>query len=107
MPWAGAEFWADWYRVGIGVAGNVGAESIVHLVFRTGAAKPPVIAVRNPFPAVGGVDPESIEDVKLLAPTTFHTQLKRAITADDYQTLAMQQPGVQRAAAPALDGKLV
>jgi hypothetical protein len=37
---------------------------------------------------VGGTDPQPIEDVKFLAPGAFHRVLERAVTADDYATLA-------------------
>ncbi|MGD8794974.1 MAG: putative baseplate assembly protein, partial [Anaerolineae bacterium] len=88
------------YRVGIGPAGNVGAEAISHAVARnglTGAGLKP----RNPLPARGGIDPESIEEVKLFAPHAFRRELQRAITADDYAALVMRDFGekVQRAAA--------
>ena len=91
------------YRVGQGRAGNVGAESIAHLVFRdkkTGTADD-VWRVRNPLPARGGVQPERIEEVKLFAPTAFRKVLQRAITAEDYASLAERgnDVSVQQAAA--------
>jgi hypothetical protein len=99
MPTAGDNFWALSYRVGVGSVGNVGADSIVHLLLDTGASTPPITAVTNPLPAIGGLDPESISDVQLLAPTAFQTVLDRAITPEDYATLAEQCRGVQKAAA--------
>jgi hypothetical protein len=97
-PAGGARFNAR-YRVGNGVAGNVGAESIVQAVFRPGAQVESSLRVRNPLPAVGGTTPEPIEQAKLLAPSAFRTTLARAITAGDYARLAEAHPGVQRAAA--------
>ena len=46
------------------------------------------LSPRNPMAACGGVDPELIEEVKQFAPFSFGTVLERAITADDYATLA-------------------
>lgn len=86
------------YRVGNGAAGNVGAEAIDQVLFRTTAGAP-VKGVRNPLAATGGVDPEPVADVRALAPGYARRQLLRAITADDYATLAETVPGVQRAAA--------
>ena len=54
-PASGATFQAT-YRVGNGVRGNVGAESLGHIVSSDSA----MTAVRNPMAAQGGVDPESI-----------------------------------------------
>jgi hypothetical protein len=97
-PSPGARFDAH-YRVGNGVAGNVGAESIVRVVFRPGSQLEPSLRVRNPFPAVGGTAPEPIEEAKLFAPTAWRSTLARAITADDYARLAERDPRVARAAA--------
>ena len=81
------------YRVGNGSAGNVGADSIVRV---SGLAGSPT--VRNPLPASGGADQEDVQQARLLAPSTIQTTLSRAITADDYATLAAQlEPEVQRA----------
>jgi hypothetical protein len=93
------------YRLGGGTAGNVGAEAINHLVLcrdpeASEAADPlPVAGVRNPLPAVGGTEPEPIEQVRQLAPLDLKRTRLRAVTADDYAALASKLPGVQRAAA--------
>ena len=55
--------------------------------------------MRNPLPASGGVDPETVAYARLAAPTAFRHVLERAVPADDYATLAGQVRGVQRAAA--------
>ena len=57
------------------------------------------LTVRNPLPAAGGVDPEPISQVKLLAPNAYQTELLRAITKGDYVELAQAVPGVFQAAA--------
>jgi predicted phage baseplate assembly protein len=88
------------YRLGGGPAGNVGAGAITHLVYRL--KRPDGIRqVRNPLPAAGGVAPEPISQVKLLAPTAFRRRLERAVTAEDYVAIVMRDfpDEVQRAAA--------
>ncbi|NUK34184.1 putative baseplate assembly protein [Streptomyces lunaelactis] len=93
------------YRLGGGTAGNVGAEAINHLVLcrdpeESDAGDPmPVAGVRNPLPAVGGTEPEPVEQVRQLAPLDLKRTRLRAVTAEDYAALASQLPGVQRAAA--------
>ena len=87
------------YRVGNGTAGNVGAEAIAYLVPRGIALDGAALVPRNPLAADGGTNPEPLEQVRLLAPDAFRTRLARAVTADDYATLAAMHPGVQRAAA--------
>ncbi|GGN64310.1 hypothetical protein GCM10010112_24390 [Actinoplanes lobatus] len=88
------------YRVGGGTAGNVGAEAITHLVMcRDDGERPAVTGVRNPLPAVGGTDPEPVDQVRRLAPLALRRERQRAITAADYAELASALPGVQRAAA--------
>ena len=88
------------YRVGNGAAGNVGAEAIRHVVFRQrhdGAG----LRARNPLPARGGVEPESVASVKALAPGAIRKDLQRAVIAADYARLAERGRAdrVQRAAA--------
>ncbi len=99
-PAAGSRFQAT-YRVGNGPTGNVGADSIAHLVFRTTSLNGSIKSVRNPLPARGGRAPESQAEAKLLAPRQFRTELKRAITAEDYAMIVERDFGdrVQRAAA--------
>jgi hypothetical protein len=82
------------YRVGVGVAGNVGREAIAHVLSHIAQ----ITAVRNPMPAAGGVEPESMEDVRQRAPSAFRTQ-ERAVTEPDYAEVAQRHAGVQRAAA--------
>lgn len=82
------------YGVGNGAPGNVGAESIAHVVTDEGG----VSAVRNPMPAQGGTDPESLEEVRHFAPQAFRTQ-ERAVTEADYAAVVQRHREVQRAAA--------
>ncbi|MGY3149405.1 hypothetical protein ACVWYQ_006404 [Bradyrhizobium sp. USDA 3397] len=82
------------YRIGQGSAGNVGAEALVHVVSDHGR----LAGARNPLPATGGLDPESIEEVRQRAPFAFRT-LQRAVTEEDYSAIAERHPDVGRAAA--------
>ena len=97
-PVLGTQFTAV-YRVGCGVAGNVGAEAITHLVLRNLKLDGVSITVRNPLPAQGGIDPEPIAEAKLFAPLAFRDpgKIQRAITAKDYATLAKLNPKLQGA----------
>jgi len=85
------------YRVGNGPDGNVGAGTIRYLVFRDTPINAS-ISLCNPFPARGGTAPESVKQVKLVAPHVFRDRIERAITADDYATLAERNPDLQGAA---------
>ncbi|MGW6791008.1 putative baseplate assembly protein [Streptomyces chartreusis] len=87
------------HRLGGGIAGNVGAEAINHLVVQSDCTPPPAAVVRNPLPAVGGTEPEPVEQVRQLAPLDLRRTRLRAVTAEDYAALAGALPGVQRAAA--------
>jgi hypothetical protein len=98
QPDIGGGFTAS-YRTGGGVAGNVGAEAISRLVLRNYSIDGDTITVRNPMPAVGGVDPEPVEAARLFAPGAFSQQIERAITAADYAELARRNPALQGAAA--------
>ena len=82
------------YRVGNGRPGNIGAETIVRPV-RSIAG---VGSVRNPLPAQGGCDPESMEEVRQYAPEAFRVQ-ERAVTEEDWAEVAQRNPQVQKAAA--------
>lgn len=92
------------YRVGNGLRGNVGAEAISSIAFRETSVSGSNLRVRNPLPALGGIPPESLSEVKLFAPGNFRRRLERAITTDDYARLAERgsTAKVQRAAAAPL-----
>jgi hypothetical protein len=93
LPEPGTDFFAI-YRVGNGVAGNVGAETLAHIV----SDITEIDSVSNPLPASGGQEPESIEDVRKNAPYAFRKQ-ERAVTAKDYEEITSRYGGIQRAAA--------
>jgi len=80
------------YRVGGGAVGNVAARSLV--VLRKPIAY--VENVRNPFPAKGGSDLESVESIMQRGPFMLKSR-NRAVTAEDYEWLARQaSPSVAR-----------
>jgi hypothetical protein len=82
------------YRVGNGAAGNVGADSIKRILTDfDGISK-----IRNPLPAKGGINPESIERVKQVSPQAFRIQ-QRAVTEEDYAEVTERNEEVQKAAA--------
>ncbi len=85
------------YRLGSGTLGNVGAGAIAHLL-TTRFAPSKLAAVRNPLPAVGGIDPEPLENVRRSAPQAFRTQ-ERAVTLADWAEVAGRHSEVQRAVA--------
>jgi predicted phage baseplate assembly protein len=98
------------YRVGNGSAGNVVAEAISALVWTGGpgasesgnsgiGALGSVTLVRNPLPASGGTDPESTAAARLAIPGSLKDAQPRALTADDYASLATAVPGVAQAGA--------
>lgn len=82
------------YRVGNGSEGNIGAEAILRVVWNSGG----IDAVRNPMPAIGGRDAETMEEIRQFAPRAFRTQ-KRAVTETDYARMTQLHPEVQKAAA--------
>jgi hypothetical protein len=91
---AGGVRLAATYRTGNGSAGNIGADSLYHIV----SADSRLSAVRNPLPAQGGTDPEQSEQVRMYAPQAFRTQ-ERAVTAEDYALMTQRHPDVQKAVA--------
>jgi len=80
------------YRVGNGTAGNIGRDSLAHIL----TSVPGVTEVRNPLAAAGGVDPETMDQIRQEAPFAFLTQL-RAVTEDDYGVMAQQDPAISEA----------
>jgi len=85
------------YRVGGGLKGNVIAGSIQTIV---GAPQLTLVGakVTNPGPATGGAEREDIAHAVRHAPSVFRS-LKRAVTADDYEALALEFTGVGKVRA--------
>lgn len=80
------------YRIGNGAQGNVGRDSITHIVMEA-----PVTRVRNPLPASGGIEPEAANHVRLYAPEAFRIQ-ERAVTEADYAEVTERRSDIQEAA---------
>jgi predicted phage baseplate assembly protein len=85
------------YRIGNGIAGNVGAEALAHVALSP--VTNVITAVRNPLAAGGGVDPETIAQVQQWAPQAFRVEQFRAVTEADYAVVAQRLPQVQSAVA--------
>jgi hypothetical protein len=93
QPQSGDSFQVT-YRVGGGELGNVRADTITHIV----TAETAITSVRNPLSAQGGTEPESIEEVRDVAPYAFRMQ-QCCVAEEDYTTIAMQHPQVLNAVA--------
>ncbi len=96
IPAPGAEISVS-YRVGGGLKGNIVAATIQTIV---DAPQLTLLGakVSNPNPAVGGAERETIEHAVKHAPHVFRS-LKRAVTAGDYEALALDFPGVGKVRA--------
>lgn len=92
-PVTGTEFQVR-VRTGSGPEGNVGRDSLVHVVTTLAG----IATVRNPLPAAGGTAPQSCASIRSEAPEAFKRQ-ERAVTAADWVTMAERHPEVARAAA--------
>jgi hypothetical protein len=91
----GATAFTAVYRIGNGTAGNVGAEALAHAVQPAVAPLWPIIRrIRNPLPAQGGIDAETIEQVRQFAPAEFRSEQFRAVVETDYVTAAKKLPEV-------------
>jgi hypothetical protein len=106
-PEPGLDFTAT-YRVGNGSAGNIGRDTLAHLVLPAAPASPPaapaapamsprsITAVSNPLAVAGGTDPEDMPHIRQFAPYAYQQQ-KRCVTEADYGTMAAQVSGVSAA----------
>lgn len=94
------------YRIGNGAQGNIGRESLRHVV-EPDPANPldpsdpgaPLVfasvdAVYQPLPARLGTEPESIEEVRQRAPEAFRAVQFRAVTVGDWEEAALRHEGV-------------
>lgn len=92
-PEAGATVRIPYYRVGGGRQGNVGPGTLT--VLRS--AIPFITRVVNPDAAVGGIDAETIEDLKARAAVSVRSR-NRAVSALDFESLVKQAaPSLVRA----------
>jgi hypothetical protein len=110
------------FRIGGGRRGNLSAGALVHVVepdlafwadpgFPVGpvsldpadptanVAFPEIIEVRQPMPARAGLDPETIAEVRALAPEEVKAIQFRAVTVEDWREMALRHAGVAAAKA--------
>jgi acylphosphatase len=84
------------YRQGIGIAGNVSANTLKTLLDKPVGLK----TVINPSAANGGAEPESIDQARTNAPNTVRT-FGRIVSLEDFEDQARQFAGIAKAAAVA------
>jgi predicted phage baseplate assembly protein len=85
------------YRYGGRKQGNTGANTITELQTSVDSVQ----SVTNLQAATGGADEETVDDAKLRAPQALKSK-DRAVTADDFEYLAMATPGTRLLRAKAL-----
>lgn len=94
------------YTVGGGVVGNVSSGIIDTLVFVPGLSEAQVsalssyLSVSNEDPAIAGADPESTDIIRVSAPLALRAN-NRAVTLEDFATLALSIGGIGKANATA------
>lgn len=100
------------YVVGGGVVGNIPLNTLTSLYYVPGLTSSQVstlaqnITVTNTELGGGGLEPESIETIKELAPQAF-SSLNRAVTLTDFASLALQTYSVGKAKAVGQSGNSV
>ena len=77
-----------WYCRGGGADGNIAANNLTVLKTPLAAG----VTVTNPQAATGGRNVETLENAILRAPQEFHS-LERAVTANDFELLALRSSG--------------
>lgn len=93
VPRQGSALRFTHYRIGGGIVGNLGAETLTALK----TSIPYVAAVTNVEPATGGTEAESLEAALLRGPRLLRSS-PRAVTAADFERLAVEAtPDVVRA----------
>jgi ligand-binding sensor domain-containing protein len=85
------------YRSGIGLAGNVPADSLTLLKTRPLG----IVEVTNPMAASGGADREDLTTARQQAPATVRT-LDRIVSRQDFEDFARTFAGIGKAQAVAL-----
>jgi hypothetical protein len=58
-----------------------------------------IVSVYQPLPALYAADPETIDEVRALAPEAFRAETFRAVVEADCEAAALKQPGVSAAKA--------
>lgn len=95
IPPAGRRIIVNQMRSGGGAAGNLPAQTLA-AVSAQSLDNQPVgknLLVRQPLSFTGGADSETLTAAERRIPSSFRHH-ERAVTADDYRTLALDTPGV-------------
>jgi hypothetical protein len=95
VPAPGTRFTVS-YRTGLGSAGNVPADTITAVAAGQAQASL-VLACTNPFPAAGGADAQTPQQVKDAAPEQFRAQPLCAVRPEDYVAAAQSLSWVAQA----------
>lgn len=90
------------YRVGVGSQGNVKPNEISQLSSQVSGLD----KAFNPVAALGGSDPETVDQAKLTIPL-WASNLDRLVSLRDYKNFAMLYPGVDKAVANPVNGLVV
>jgi len=85
------------YRIGIGEVGNVAANSLTLLRTRPAGIQ----KVTNPLPASGGTNPDTLEQMRTLAPLQSSTT-QRIVSLNDYEHFARMFAGIDKVQVKAL-----
>jgi hypothetical protein len=94
------------YMVGGGTQGNVAPNTITNIEYLPGLSEEQVSAVQayilvtNSTQGVGGSDPETNDQIRVAAPKSLRA-LNRAVTLEDFESLAIGVTGVGKASASA------
>ena len=105
VPADGQRFRVD-YRTGPGAASNVGPGTIRHYIdpsidlddpdnAELAAAIDAITSIHNPVAVTDGVDPESFDEIRQLAPEEFRAITHRAVKPEDYCEIARRLEWVQ------------
>jgi hypothetical protein len=94
LPTPGLTFQAT-YRVGGGAIGNVAADAIT--IVPPDSVNAHVLSCTNPFPATGGTDAETPQQIRDRAPQAFAANPLRIVRPADYAAAAQTLPWVQQA----------
>jgi hypothetical protein len=86
------------YKTGGGKVGNVEAGTLDRIegAFTDDLGNPVVVSVTNVLAAAGGVNRQSVEQIRIAAPASLRV-LNRTVSKEDYEINARAVPGVARA----------
>jgi hypothetical protein len=95
-PLPGAVFEVK-YRLGGGSLSNVAARVVTHFNPLTSGGQPVIRTVTNPVAAIDGMDPQTPDEIRQLAPQAYQAVTYRAVRPQDYAAAAELLPWVQEA----------